>query len=169
MRTQNKDRRGPYGKKLRNIIEDYRIAHHTDEWTMEAVAEWAIETGRYQRRPRTLLQQCKEDLSRAAQHSLYRDPQGREVRRLHPVKLFGEGSPVVIWGDLTTAKGPHMHVSQQQGRQAIQADVFRHKDVTDSFNDNNRHGDTVTPSDYNFNLDIAERDQPNEYPEHKPK
>lgn len=113
---------------------------------MEAVAEWAIATGRYQRQPMTLFQQCKRELSRAVQQSLFKDPQGREVRRLHPVRLSGDGGPIVIWGDLTTAKPPHMHLSQQQGRQAIAADVFRHKDVTHSYNDNNRYNATLSPA-----------------------
>lgn len=149
-------------------MDEYVMQNGVDHWTMDEIAEWAINTGRYQRPPISTLQQCKRDLSRAAQQAFYTDPQGREIRRLHAVRLPGEGGSAVIWADINNAKPTHMHMSLQQGRQAIVADAHRHKLTVESYNDNNKFGAQIPLFDYNLNLDLDELDRPTEYPDNPP-
>ena len=158
-----------YIKKVSKIIDQYILEHACDEWSMDAIAEWAVETGRYQRPSISTVKQCRRDLARAAQQVMYKDPQGREVRRLHAVRQNGEGGPSAIWADITTAKPRHMHLSLQQGRQAIVYDAHRHQMILESYNDNNRYGVQLPLFDYNLNPDIDEMKRPSDYPDSPPK
>jgi hypothetical protein len=59
-----------------------------------------------------------------------------------------------------------MQLSLQQRRFAVLGDCKQLKTDADSYNDNNPHGAEVQMS-FNFEEDLAELEQPTEYPEQR--
>lgn len=150
------------------LAYEYMELHHVDSIELQQVAEWACANGRYQRRPTSMIQQCKRELSDALRVQHYTDPQGRDVRKMHPVRIKDENIQMVIWADIETAKPQHMRVSLAQSRQGIRADCIAHNTIVESYNDNNRYQMKLDVFDYNFNPDITESKMPTEYPDQAP-
>lgn len=136
---------------------------------IDAVATWAINRGKYSRPPKSMKQQAKEDISRALRASRHTDPQGRVVRTMHPVpvpSLLGEQQQLeFVWVDMRDAQPIEMRSALAYRRQLILSDVKRHKDDTDSYNENNRHGEQIGLFDYDFNKDVQEASMPATYDE----
>src|SRR5258708_2748098 len=61
----------------------------------------------------------RRELARAMRNDYIEDPQGREVRKYHPVLHYEGEHKISIWAEITTAQPEHMQVSLQQRRQAI--------------------------------------------------
>jgi hypothetical protein len=160
------------GKKLREqlqgIVHDYIEEHGVEEVDLGEVAAWAVSTGRYQRQPISIIRQCKEQLSEACRSEHITDAQGREVRRMHPVRITEGPQQMVFWADITTAKPGHMRLSFQQRRSAILADCRAHKVDVESYNDNNVFHVRLPLFSYDFNLDLREEQMPSTYPDEKP-
>lgn len=158
-----------YGRQLQRVVHEYMEVNKTSEVDTEKLAEWALRTGRWARKPPTQLQMCKRDFSRAMRSEYFTDPQGRVVRRMHPAKYPREdAAQLVIWADLFKATPKHMRVSMQQRRRGILADARQHKIDVDSYNDNNVHGAKLPLFDYNLNPDLEELDLPTTYSNEKP-
>lgn len=163
-----------YEKRNQKIVHEYMDEHGTSAVDAEKAAEWAIETGRWARKPPTALQLCKRDLSRAMRSEYMTDPQGRAVRRMHPARYPRKGddgaqsSWLTIWADLFKAPPEHMRVSLQQRRRGILADARQHKIDAESYNDNNVHGTKLQLFDYNLNPDLEEMELPTTYGDEKP-
>src|ERR1039457_2908338 len=155
-------------EQLQGIVHDYIEAHEADEVDLGEVAEWAIQTGRYSAEPISIIRQCKEQLSEACRSEVYKDPQGRDVRRMHPVRIVDGPQQMVFWADITTAKPGHMRLSFQQRRTAILADCKAHKTDVEFYNDNNSFKVALPLFSYNFDPDIRELQLPNQYPDEKP-
>jgi hypothetical protein len=157
--------------KGRKIVEQNQAIVH--EWMIEngstvnldAVAKWAVGTGRWQRPQKTQEQICKDELAKALRSERHVDPQGRHVRTMHSIKIEGEDKPLWEWEDIRTARPERIRTAFSQRRQGILADVLRHKDDVDSYNENNTHNAQLPLFDYNFNLDIEEGNLPTEYNE----
>lgn len=152
-------------RQLQSIVHDYMEEFGVDEVDLDVVAQWALDTGRYQRKPLDMLKQCKRELSRALRSEHHVDPQGREVRTMHPVRVKDGPEQLVIWADIRNAKPSHMRVSLQQRRQAILRDCYRHSVDTESYNDNNTFKVTLPLFSYDFNTDLDELKLPTDYPE----
>lgn len=168
-RTKIKKVRRPLREQLQSIIHDYMKEFGSESIDMETVAEWAVETGRYRREPVSIIRRCKQELSRACRAERFVDPQGREVRRMHPARLpFGDDDTIVIWADITKAKPAHMRISFQQRRQSMVGDAKQHHTDVESYNDNNPYGVTLPLFNYNLDTDLAELEMPTEYPDTKP-
>src|SRR5947199_1870681 len=106
-----------YGKQLALLVHEYMDAHGTDAIDLHEVAAWAVRTGKYERRPPSLVQLCARELSRAMRNEYITDPQGRAVRRMHPARYPSpSGRQMVIWADLFKAEPKHIRVSMQQRR-----------------------------------------------------
>ena len=154
-----------FHKKMQSVVHEYMRENKVDTVELEQVAEWAVRTGRYQRQPLNIVQQCKRELSQALRVEYYKDPQGREVRKMHPVRVNDlDGQQMVLWADIENAKPNHMRVSFQQRRQGILWDCRQHKTDVDSYNDNNRFRASLM-FDYDFNPDLQELELPTKYPE----
>lgn len=157
------------GMQLQDIVHEYMIEHGLEEVDLDAAARWAVETGKYQRKTISLEQQCRREMARALRSERHIDPQGREVRTMHPVRVPEikgvKGEQFVLWADIRNATPKHMRLSFSQNRRRILADVKRHKNDVDSYNDNNKHNAVLPLFDYNFNLDLEEGDLPTEYNE----
>jgi hypothetical protein len=143
-------------------------AFSVDEVDLDEVADWAVRTGRYQRPPLSVVQQCKRELARTCREEYHTDPQKREVRSLHPIRIKEADKQMVIWADIRTARPNHMRISLQQRRRGIAADVRQHWTDWGAYNDNNVHGATLPLFDYNFNPDLEESQFSGEWPEDKP-
>ncbi len=151
-------------KRHQQIVHDYMQEHNVTEVNLEDVAAWAVRTGRYQRRQPSLEKLCQRELSQALRAETYIDPQGREVRVMHPVR-YEQG---VLWATIQDAPPNHMRISLQQRRQAILADCRRHKIDWESYNANNKFSAQLPLLDYNFNPDLEELDYPTVYPDARP-
>jgi hypothetical protein len=158
-------------KSLRRIVHEFMKANSVSECDLDTVAEWAVRNGLYQRPTLTLVKQCKRELAQALRTEYLTDSQGREVRRMHPVRLKDrdDGRQMVIWADFEFAKPNHMRVSLSQRRQGLLAGCRQHKTDLESYNDNNRFDATLPLFDYNFNPDLEESELPTSYPDEKPK
>lgn len=152
-------------QQLQDIVDDYTEEFQVEEIDLDAVSEWAVETKRYQRKIISLAKQCKRELARALRSEHFHDPQGREPRKWHPVRISSGPEQMVLWVEFTKAKPNHMRISLQQRRQGILGRVRQHKTDLDSYNDNNSFKVTLPLFDYDFNKDIEEGALPTEYPE----
>lgn len=133
------------------------------------VYDWARETGRWEPKQLDIRKQYIRELRRALRDEHYIDPQGREVRRMHAApKRASNGQLVWEWADIETAPPDHMRVSLTLRRQGIVADAWHHLQDTKSYNDNNVHGAQIPLFDYDINKDIAEKEQPEQWPDVDP-
>lgn len=148
---------------MQDIINDYIAETGDSEWDMKDIARWAIKNNRWELSPTNIVQKCAQELSRAARDEYYEDPQGRRVRRKHPIR----GEQGVLWADIETAPPEHMKISLQQRRGYIVYDCVQLRKDLDSYNDNNKHG-AVIQMCFDFNDDVNERLMPDEYPDSRP-
>ena len=154
--------------RMQDLAQEYMLTHDVETIELEEVSQWACETGRYQRHPVSMVKQCKRELADALRVQSYIDPQGREVRKMHPVRMRTQDHQMVIWADIETAKPEHMRISFSQSRQGISADCVAHNTIVESYNDNNKYSANLELFDYNFNPDVAEKKLPTEYPDEPP-
>ena len=91
-------------KQLQDIAHEFMELHGDEGFDLGEVIGWAIRSGRYQVQPPTAEEFGKQELARALRQEYYTDPQGREVRRMHPVRITDGPQQMVIWHDIT--KGP---------------------------------------------------------------
>ena len=153
---------------LQEILNGYIEQHPGERPRMMTVAAWALETGQWMPQRKNLLQFCAEELSAAAREETYTDPQGREVRKKHVVRIDdGSGKQLYLWADIEDASPDHMRLSLSQRRGGILGDCKQLKTDMESFNENNAHGATLQMS-FNFDVDLSEMDQPTDYPDAPP-
>ena len=157
-----------FTQRMQEMAVEFMNEHGVDSFDLEEVAMWACQTQRYQRPPLGIVAQCKRELADALRVQKHIDPQGREVRQMHPVRLQEKGHQMVIWADIRKAKPQHMRLSLAQSRQGIRACCIAHNSITESYNDNNHFSATLDLFDYNFNPDIAENKMPTDYPDEAP-
>ncbi|MGL4610341.1 MAG: hypothetical protein ACRCYY_11805 [Trueperaceae bacterium] len=151
---------------LQSIVHEYMIEFGVETVNLDKVADWAVATKKYQRNPRSMQKQAKDEIARALRGERHIDPQGRVVRTMHPIKVVGEqGTFSWEWDDIRSAKPERMRIAFSYRRQAILADVHRHKNDVDSYNDNNNYNELIPLFDYDFNKDVAEGEMPTEYNE----
>lgn len=148
------------------LVELYKQAHNLDdsaEIDLAEVAHWAIANHHWERPPSEPEAILRRELARAMRNDYIEDPQGREVRKYHPVLHYEGEHKISIWAEITTARPEHMQVSLQQRRQAILERCFQHKLDFDSYVENNIHGAILAPSTYNFDPDMEELSLPTTY------
>ncbi len=75
-----------YTEQLQRIANDY-FATHGGESTAKDIARWAIDTRRWEAPSDSIVQKCAEDIARAMREEYLLDPQGRQVRAKHAVRL----------------------------------------------------------------------------------
>jgi hypothetical protein len=165
-------RRG--NRKMLYLFEQYKAAHpgEGDEIKPHLVAPWAITQGLWKRPPMEAEEVLRRLLSRALRNEYIVDPQGREVRKHHPViseVKTAEGiKKQSTWYTIFDAPPEKMRASLQLRRRAALADVMQLKFDFDSYNENNRQGGSLAPMDFDFNKDIDELSQPVTYPNEAP-
>jgi hypothetical protein len=143
------------------LIEQFKRAHGVEEIDPWAAAEWAFEKGLWKRIPLNPVQILRREMTRAMRGEYILDPQNREVRKNHPVLDHQSGK--VIWVDITKAKPEQMRISFSHHRNRILAECKQLSFDYDSYNENNPHGATLSPIDFNFAADIEESKLPKVY------
>jgi hypothetical protein len=158
--------------RLAYLIDQYHRAHpDEDPATVEPhlVADWATKTGVYKPEPIDPALQLRRDVARYLRTEYTTDPQGREVRKHHGV-VYEVQTPSGIqrhtrYFEIYDATAEHMKASLQLRRRAALRDVLQLNLDFESWQDNNKHGETMEPMDYNFNPDVAETKLPTTYPD----
>lgn len=159
----------PPSRQMLYLIEAHKSEHNIeDALDPTEIVDWVFEKGMYRRAPSDPKKLLRREIVRALRAEYITDPQGREVRKNHPVVMSDGQRRMSLWPAITTATDRHMRVSLQQRRNGILADCRQHKLDFDSYNDNNIHCAQLAPFDYNFNPDLQELGFPTEYPEDKP-
>ncbi len=152
-------------EELHQIINDYLVETGDETIDMRKVAAWAITNDRWHPQPYDPARACARELSRAARQEFYEDPQGREVRKKHCYSIVDEsGQHRWVWVDISSAKPDQMHRSLATRRRAALGDVVQLNTDLSSYNDNNPYGANLEMS-FNFDEDLADMEQPEDYPE----
>ena len=123
--------------------------------TAHDVAEWAIRQRLWQPRPADIVDQCADDLARAAREEYITDAKGRRVRAKHSARVSRDGKQYSLWADIRTAPRTHMELAFRQRRIQIVGDCRQLKSDVDSYNDANP-GLTPIPMLFDFNDDLEE-------------
>ena len=146
------------GDHLRELLNDYLLAHGGGPVDLGDVYAWARRQRRWEPPAASQLRQFKEEVARAAREEYYTDPQGRRVRRKHAVVVLREGGrQQSLWADIAGAPREHMRLSLQQRRRGVLGDLAQLKLDMDSYNENNNPepGRPIQLS-FNFEEDLAE-------------
>lgn len=144
-----------YKKQMQKIVEDYRLAEQPWPASAKTIADWAIETGRWQFPRAAIHRRCAEDIAAAMREEYTTDRKGRRVRLLHPAPLFAAMDHTMVWDDIRTAPRKHMEMSFQHRRQGIVGDCRQFKVDVDSYNDSHE-GDEPIQIVFDFTMDLAE-------------
>ncbi len=146
------------------IFNEYCSVHGIQTADLYSVFIWALENKKWEASTRSLWSQFRQEMSRALCEDRIVDPQGRSVRRYHAAKTEDGENSGYLWGAIFEAPPDHMQRSLQQRRHRIAKMTIRHKQDTDSYNDNNVHGAQLS-FEYDFRADIEESEMPTEYDE----
>ena len=149
---------------MRELLDDYLAAHGNMPVDPNDLFRWARRNGRWEPAARSLYQQFKDELQRAAREDFYTDPQGRTVRRKHAIVVKEGETQHSLWADIETAPPEHMKLSLQQCRRGCLGDVKQLKTDMDSYNENNNPGAPIQMS-FNFDPDLEEMEEEGTYPD----
>jgi hypothetical protein len=161
-------KRPTYTSALHDIVRQYREAGQPWPANKRTIAAWAISEGLWRPSRKSAIDELANDIGRAMGVEMITDPQGRRVRSKHArrveIEIEGEMVQQTLWDDISTATPEHMQISFQQRRQMMLADNHQHKTDVDSYNENWNTGEALVFS-YDYTEDLAELEQPTEYPE----
>ncbi|HWB09844.1 MAG TPA: hypothetical protein VG826_11480 [Pirellulales bacterium] len=139
-------------------------------YDLDALANFAMTSGLWNRGGDLRKQLCKRDFARAFREQYHTDPQGRHVRTFHASKTVLGEEQKVLWADVRepTTTSDYMHAAFQQRRSQIVGDCRQLKIDVDSFNENHSEG-KVFQLVLNFTDDVAESEQPTTYRPKQPR
>lgn len=156
------------------LVEQYKAAYPeaVNPIDPDEVAAWALENRMYRPKPIDPRHQLRRLIRTALRDDYIEDPQGREVRAMHPEMvevMTPEGTRWRSrWYPIYEMPPEKMRASGQLRRRGAFRDVYQiHLDF-ESYNDNNALGATVEMLDFDFNKDIEEAMLPTSYPEEGP-
>jgi hypothetical protein len=152
-------------EQLQDIVHDYMLVKGKNHIVIDDVAEWAISNGRFWQPQKSQKRMCKEAIAKALRSERHIDPQGRTVRTMHAYLVQDDFFPQFEWVDIRNAPPDKMQNAFSRRREGILADVMRHAQDVDSYNDNNLDGAQLKLFDYNFNTDLEEGKLPTTYDE----
>ena len=119
------------------------------------VAAWAISRGLWKPRPRDVIDQLADDLSRAWREEYRTDEAGRRYRAKHAGRTKENGTQMTLWADIDSAPVAHMERAFAQRRQQIVGDCVQLKTDVDVFNDRSE-GQKPIPLVLDFSDDVSE-------------
>lgn len=157
---------------LWHITEKYRSSGERWPATSKEIAGWAIRAKLWAPHQRSLIEQCANEIAAAMREEFFTDSQGRRVRKKHAIRDVrdlpsGKHEQLVLWVDIGDASGDQMLSAFQYRRRLVLGDCKQLKTDVDSYNDNNRHGEFIEMS-FDFTEDLAELEQPVDYPAFTP-
>jgi hypothetical protein len=145
----------------------------TTEVDPDELTAWAIDEGRMEDQPISFFRRARKELIQAMRADEGTDAQGRTgVRKMlalrQTVKIKRKKIQKWLWIDLYEASPRKAHIALSQQRRGFVAWCRKHKQTVESYNANNKHGAQIPLFDYNINRDLAEEQQPTEYPDERP-
>lgn len=168
MNTRSK-RTTSYDKQMQEIARRYREHIGSDEMNIDKMFNWAKKNNLYSPPPLSVRKQFRKEMSRALGRETKTDPQGRIVKANHAYRVRNsDGQWEWDWAPIETIKPNHFRVSLTLRRNAMVATAIQHHTDWSSYNDNNVHGAQLPEPDYNFDRDVLENLQSEEYPEDAP-
>jgi hypothetical protein len=144
-----------YKQQLQKIVEEYRAEGQPWPATAKGIADWALQTGRWEMPVAAIRKRCAEDIAAAMREEYTTDRKGRRVRLLHPAPLLDSVERTIVWDDIRTAPRSHMELSFQHRRQGIVGDCRQFKTDVDSYNDAHPADEPIQIV-FDFTMDIAE-------------
>lgn len=150
-------------KALQRICHEYMEEFGVDVIDLDEVAAWAIETNRWQEYRTSIHRRCRRELATAMREEKFVDEDGREVRRMHSVRVKKGEQFTWEWADIYTMKPKKFRASITHRRDKVLASLKQMKTDQDSWNDHNIHGAELPLFDANFNPDLEEMDQPDDH------
>lgn len=153
-----------YNRQVLRFIDEYEaiIGHPAED--LMAAAQWAYENGKWEARPRNPVKELARDMARASRQDYITDEQGEPVRRRHSYPVMKGDVQLVFWFKMENGTPEKMKLSLQGRRNGALADVLQADRDRRYFNAHYNPGDPIQMS-WNFDLDIEEREYPDEYPE----
>jgi hypothetical protein len=153
-----------YEQQIASIMEEWLVENNEDKVDADAASEWAVLTGRYQRKPISEKEMCKQDMLKVLQKARHTDPQGRKVKTRYSLKFVGEQRVLqVIYLDVRTAKPSEMHQSFTQHFDRLGNGVHRHATDVSSYNDNNIYRQQIPLFDYDMSNFVELHAESTEY------
>ena len=125
-------------KQLQRIVKEYQKEGHTWPATADDLAEFAVETKRYDLTAPSLKRLIARELAQAMRTEYFIDKQGRRVRAKHPARVKKGGLQLMLWDDIRTAPRRHMENAFQLRRRRITSECKQVKTDVDSYNDAHR-------------------------------
>jgi hypothetical protein len=151
---------------MQNIARLYREEHGEEVMNLHPMYDWAVERGLYQHRELDIRKLFRREMGRALGREMTVDPQGRAVKANHAYRVTNQdGQYEWEWAPIETIRPQHMHISLTLRRDSMSSTVIQHHTDWASYNENNVYGAELPLFDYDFNHDIEENQQPEEWPD----
>ena len=144
-----------YPKQMQQIFDEYVAAGMPMPASLEAIYEWASETGRWKPQPGLARRKFTEDMGRALREHYTTDSKGNRVRVNHPVAKRENGIVLHLWDDARRAEHEYMEVAFAQRRNGILADNVQLKRDRDWYKEIRPERPQIEIS-FDFRSDIAE-------------
>lgn len=146
---------------LLRIVQDYRDSGEPWPAARKTIASWAVRTNCWQAPRKSLIDQCGEELANAMRQEVFTDPQGRRVRKKHPVPVVreladGSQEQLYLWHDITDWTREQAQSGFQYLRTQILGDCKRLQTDVDSYNENWNQSGVPVQMCLNFEDDIDE-------------
>jgi len=151
-----------YNETLQEYADEFLEETGEERATTNALALWAIQTGRWEPPRDVVLKQCREDFARALREQYIRGDNGQ------PARIGSGKTQKTFWADIRRAPREHIETAFQQRREQIVGDCRQLKRDLDYFN-------TVRPSEtpiqliFDFRDDIEEGQFATTYPPKNPR
>ena len=153
-----------YNKQILQFVDEYERETGESAEDLMAVAQWAHKNGKWEPRPRNPVKELARDLARASRQDYITDEQGEPVRRRHSYPVLRGEVQLTFWVKIENATPEKMKLSLQGRRNGALADVLQADRDRRYYNAHYNPGDPIQMS-WNFDLDVEERQYPDEYPE----
>lgn len=153
-----------YQRQVLAIIDRYIDETGDKNPDYQTVAAWAYRLGLIEPPPYSIVKQIARVMARASRDDYITDDNGEPVRRRMNFTDQRGDKQMVFWFKMEDATPEKMRLSAMRRRNGTLMDVLQlHRDIT-YFNSRHNPGEPLL-FDANFNPDIEERQQSDEYPE----
>lgn len=146
---------------LQMIVQEYRDTGETWPIDRKTIASWAVRSKRWIAPFKTSIDLCAEELARAMRQEMFMDPQGRLVRKKHPVPKLqelpdGTHEQLFFWHDITEWTREQAQSGFQYNRTQILGDCKRLVTDVDRYNENWNKSGVPVQMCLDFEDDIEE-------------
>ena len=147
-------------KDLEQFIAAYILATSDQAWTTFKIADWLINTGKWEDRKINATRYLSRQLSAAARQATITDEDGNSIRKYHAYRL-GPQQPM-LWSEMESILPEQMNESKTMRRNTLAAGNVQLWLDLDYYNKNHNPGEPIL-FDPDYTNDIADRTQPDDY------